>query len=237
MLAKPTIADAFAEYLAERDKPTKARSYTLKRSIVELFESYMDSYAYESLAKDEEAFWRRRWDQDEEKNSFSRTFGPERLLETIGAFLGWFIIRKVMGGPEISEAAGPETLELLEWLEAKGYVKPGRGLDDAKEIARDAADELPRAQKLSSLLYDVTRKRAPRPWIEDLDLDADPVTISKIEPGRLWFTTFEGDEIGPLAVPAKANELAVVGWEVSATHFVRSARGWHLIEIGNVYPR
>lgn len=237
MKAERSIADAFVEYFAERDKPTKARPHTVKRSIVELLESYMDSYAYESLAKDEEAFWRRRCDQDEEKNSFSRTFGPERIVEHIGAFLGWFIIRKVMGGREISEAAGPETLELLEWLEAKGYVKAGRGLDDAKEIARDAADELPRAEKLGSLLYDAPRKRAPRPWIEDLDLDADPVTISKIEPGRLWFTTFEGEEIGPLAVPAKASELAVVGWEVSATHFVLSAKGWHLIEIGNVYPR
>lgn len=123
MLAKPTIADAFAGYFAERDKPTKARPYTLKRSIVELLESYMDGYAYESLAKDEEAFWRRRWDKDEEANSFSRTFGPERIPEHIGTFLGWFIIRKVMGGPEISGAAGPETLELLEGIEAKGYVK------------------------------------------------------------------------------------------------------------------
>ncbi len=82
MLAKPTIADAFAEYFAERDKPTKTRPYTVKRSIVELLESYMDSYAYESLAKDEEAFWRRRCDRDEEKNSFSlrcRRCGTIRL--------------------------------------------------------------------------------------------------------------------------------------------------------------
>lgn len=145
MVAKPSIADVFAEYLAERDKPTKARPSSVKRSIVELFESYMDGYAYESLPKDEEEMWRRRWEQDEEANSFSRTFGPQRIPEHVGTFLGWFIIRKVLGGREISRAAGPQTLALLEWLEAKGYVKEGRGLDDAKEIARDAAGELPRA--------------------------------------------------------------------------------------------
>ena len=237
MVAKPSIADAVEEYLGERDKPTKARPHSVKRSIVELLESYMDSYAYESLPKDEEEMWRRRWEQDEEANSFSRTFGPQRIPEHVGAFLGWFIIRKVLGGPEISEAAGRETLELLEWLEAKGYVKAGRGLDDAKEIARHATDELPHAEKLTSLLYDVTEERAPQPWLEDLDLDAVPVTISKIEPGLLWFTTFDGEEIGPLALPASASEVAVVGWEVSATHFVRTAKAWHLIEIGNVYPR
>jgi hypothetical protein len=236
MVAKPTIGDVIAEYLSERDKPTKARPSSIKRSIVELLESYMDGYAYDSLSKDEEAFWRPRWEQDEEANSFSRTFGPQRIPEHVGAFLGWFIIRKVMGGPEISEAAGPETLALLEWLEAKGYVKPGRGLGDAKEIARDAGDELPRADTLSSLLYDLTEGDFDDEIVEDLDFEDDPVTISKIEPGQLWFTTFEGEEIGPLAVPAKASELAVVGWEVSATHFVRSAKGWRLIETGNVYP-
>lgn len=235
MAAAPTIADVIEEYLAEHDRPTKARPFTVRRSIVELLKDYLNMYAYESLPPDEEKMWRERWEQDEEANSFSRIFGPDRIPEHVGTFVGWFIIRKVMGGAEIAEATGPETLQLLAWLEAKGYIS-GRAVEDAKEYARDAARDLPRAQKLSSLLYDVTRKRAPRPWVEELDLDADPVTISKIEPGRLWFTTFAGEEVGPLTVPAKASELAVIGWEVSATHFVRSAKGWHLIEIGNVYP-
>ncbi len=223
MVAKPSIGDALAEFLAERDKPTKARPFTVKRSIVELLESYMDSYAYESLPKDEKEMWRRRWEKDEEANSFSRTFGPHRIPEHVGTFLGWFIIRKVLGGREISEAAGPEMLGLLE---AKGYVKPGRGLDDAKEIARDAADELPRAEKLTSMLYDVTKKRITGQILEDRDLDAEPVTISKVEPGRLWFTDFDDEEIGPLAVPPAASELARVGWRYQRhISFARRRRG------------
>lgn len=237
MVDEPSIADVFVEYLAERDKQTKARPLTRKRSIVELLVSYLDSYAYDSLPKDEQEMWRRRWEEDEQANSFSRTFGPDRIPEHVGSFLGWFIIRKVLGGPNISEAAGPETLELLEWLEAKGYVKAGRGLEDAKEIARDAGNELPRAEKLTSMLFDLTKKRVVGRIIEDRDIDYEAVTISKVEPGVFWFTDPDGEEIGPLPVPPAASELAQVGWEVSATHFVQTAKAWHLIEFGNVYPR
>lgn len=87
------------------------------------------------------------------------------------------------------------------------------------------------------MLYQPTKTRVLGRVVEDLDPEDEPVTIPKVEPGRLWFTDSEGEEIGSLAVPAGAGELAQVGWEISATHFVRTAKAWHLIEIGNVYPR
>lgn len=236
MVAKPSIADVFEEFLAKRDRPTKARPYTVKRSIVGLLEDCMNGYAYESLTSDEAEMWQRRWEQDEIANSFCRTFGPKRIPEQIGPFLGWFIIRKVLGGSEIAGAGGPVTLELLEWLEEKRYIK-GRAVAEAKEHARAAAESLARAEKLSAVLYELTETRVPGRVVEDLDIEDELVTIAKVEPSRLWFTDPDGEEIGPLAVPAGTGELAKVGWEVSATHFVRTAKAWHLVEVGNVYPR
>lgn len=237
MVARPTISEVLAEFLAERDRPTTRRPYSVQRSIVDLLESCMDSYAHDDLKPDEAEMWQLRWEEDEEANSFCRTFGPKRILPQVGPFLDWFIIRKVLGGPEIAESAGPVTLELLEWLEAKGHLIPGRALEEAKEQARSAAGNLPRAERLSSVLYDLTQSEPLGPIVEDRDIDYDTVTISRVEAGRLWFTDPDGGEIGPISVPEEASELALPGWEVSATHFVRTARAWHLVELGNVYPR
>ncbi|MGH9204098.1 MAG: hypothetical protein ACRD2A_22960, partial [Vicinamibacterales bacterium] len=106
-VAEPTIADVFAEFLAEHDRPTKARPFTEMHSIVQLLERCLDGYAYESLDKEEKSFWEERWEADEEKNSYCRTFGPEKIPEHVGSFLNWFIIRKVMAGPETAKNAGP----------------------------------------------------------------------------------------------------------------------------------
>lgn len=140
-------------------------------------------------------------------------------------------------GPEIAESAGPVVLELLEWVETKGHIRPGRALKEAKGLARAASQNLPRAEKLSTILYEVSRSEPLGPVVEDRDIDYDVVTISRVEPGRLRFRDPDGEEIGPLAVPEAASDLALHGWEVSATHFVRTARAWHLVELGNVYPR
>jgi hypothetical protein len=56
----------------------------------------MDSYAHDSLSNDEADMWQLRWEEDEEANSFCRTFGPKRILAHVGPFLDWFIIRKTV---------------------------------------------------------------------------------------------------------------------------------------------
>ena len=236
MDASPTVSEVLAEFLEKRDRPTQRRPYSVRRSIVELLERSMDSYAYQDLAPDEAEGWRLRWEKDQEANSFCRTFGPQRILPQVGPFLDWFIIRNVLGGPEIAESAGSVILERLEWLESSGDASGG-ALEDAKQRARVATDRLPRAERLSSILYDLTQSEPLGAIVEDRDIDYDTVTICRVESGLLWFTGPEGDEIGPLSVPQEASELARPGWEVSATHFVRTTRAWHLVELGNVYPR
>lgn len=181
MVARPTISEVLAEFLAERDQSTKKRPYTARRSIVELLESCMDSYAHDSLTPDEAEMCQLRWEADEEANSFSRTFGPKRILGMVGPFLDWFIIRKVLGGPEIAESAGPVVRELLDWMESKGYAS-GRALESAREAAVAATENLPKADRLSSMLYELTESQPLGPVIEERDIDYDVVTISRSSP-------------------------------------------------------
>lgn len=52
-----------------------------------------------------------------------------------------------------------------------------------------------------------------------------------MQPGRIWF---EGD-VGPIAVPRKASDLARPGQAIFITA-ARTKGRWHLFEVGFVYP-
>jgi hypothetical protein len=234
-VADPTIEEAFSEFVAERTTstgPTKAKQY---EAIIEFMSGYLDGYAYESLSPAESEFWRARWDEDEEANSFCRTFGPEKILQAVGPFLDWFVIRKVMGPQWIAEAAGPVVSDLVDWLERNSYAG-GADVDEAKSRAALASRDLPRSDRLGSLLYEETEMKLGGTVLEDRDLEPELITVNRVEPGSIWLETEEGEVIGPVRVPKEASDLAEVGWGVTAAHLVRTADGWHLVEIGNVYP-
>lgn len=234
-VAAPTVAQVFAAYLSDRKRSLSKDKLRKHETIIELFEGCLDNYAYQSLGRSEKAFWEKRWEADEETGSFCRTFGPDKILQEVGQFLDWYVIRKVMGPQWIVKSAGPVIRDLVAWLVEKDHAAQ-EDAADAMEKAADSARDLPRMEKLTSILYDLTERDVHGKVLEDLDLVDDMVTISKVEPGRLWFQGFDGEEIGPLEVPVESSKIAKVGWEVSATHFVRTAKGWHLVEIGNVYP-
>lgn len=67
--------------------------------------------------------------------------------------------------------------------------------------------------------------------VDDDDWVEDYVTITKVEPGKLWFD----EEVGPVRVPKKASDLAQVGWSMSAT--IAKVKGsWRIVQAGRVYP-
>ena len=59
----------------------------------------------------------------------------------------------------------------------------------------------------------------------------DELTISRVEPGRLWFD----DEIGPVMVPRAVTDLTHTGWMVSLA-LSRVQGQWRLLQMGTVYP-
>lgn len=117
-------------------------------------------------------------------------------------------------------------------LEANGHLE-GELAANVVEWGQETYDELPKAERLSDLLYAETRKLSParirsvpeEDWVED------QLMIETVEDGELWF---EG-RLGPVAVPGAASELAREGWMATIT-LVRIDGRWHIAEVGNVYP-
>lgn len=226
--ASPSISDVLERFLA------RAGSTPDDGAVVDLLRSYLDGYGHQMLADEDAAFFHERYDEDEEAGAFCNLFGPEHILEGLPEFLGWFVIRKVIAGPELTATFGPVAAQLVRWLVDQGIVS-AEAADGASELTREAAADLPAAEELGTLLYgsgtDIDHDAA----LEYVDWESELAEISRIEPGKLWFRSELG-EIGPVIVPERAAEVARLGWGVSALGFARTDAGWHVVEMGNVYP-
>lgn len=226
--ASPSINDVLERFLSRTETTGE------DEGVVDLLRSYLDGYGHLMLSGKEAAFFQERYDQDEEAGAFCNLFGPGYVLEGLSEFLGWFVIRKVAAGPELTAAFGPVSDRLVAWMVEEGIVSADAA-DGAEELVTTAARDLPAAEELSGLLYDSGRDVNHDAVLEYVDWESKLGEISRIEPGRLWFRGELG-EIGPVIVPERASELARIGWGVSAPSFGRTTDGWHILEMGNVYP-
>lgn len=226
-----TIDEALAASLAEQRGRLSAKTLRSYEDVVSLLHSSLNGYAYQSLDERERKRWEKAFDAGDEE-AFTKLFGPEKLVENLGEFLGYFMVRKVMAGQELLRAAGTVTKKLAAWLYQQGYISAEQRAD-AAERGGEAARELPRAERLGALLHEEVEKTPPvdpddlpdQHWIEDF------LAIERVEPGALWF---EGG-IGPVCVSKKASDLAEVGWGVNIV--LAQFRGeWRIVELGFVYP-
>lgn len=225
----PAIDELLTTFLAgERDR-LAPRTYGRYEDIVGLLGSFLNNYGHQDLDDAERARFEAVYETDEE--AFVHLFGADKLVAGLGEFLGYFMVRKVMAGEDLLRAAGTVTKRLAKWLEANGHI--GRtAAAVASDLGAEAARDLPRAERLSSILFD--HAEATDVHLDTLD-GADVVegylTIERVEPGALWFDS----GIGPVSVPRAASELAQPGWSASIT-LARVKGKWRIVEIGNVYP-
>ena len=97
----------------------------------------------------------------------------------------------------------------------------------------DASTELPALDKLADLLFDEAER------LPEFDYDKVPddhwvddyLTITKVEPGALWFEGLDA----PLTVSTETSNAAQPGWSVNL-EAVKLDGTWHAVETGNVYP-
>jgi hypothetical protein len=92
-MAKPaTIDEALDAFLADQRKRLSAKTLRNYENVVSLLRSSLNGYAYQSLAGLEEKRWREAFDGGDEE-AFTRLFGPEKIVENLGEFLGYFMVR------------------------------------------------------------------------------------------------------------------------------------------------
>jgi len=226
-----TIDDALERFLAEQRARLAERTYRRYEEVISLLRHSLDGYAYSSLSAAERARWQKAYDEGDEQ-AYCHLFGPKRIVEHLGSFLDWFMVRKVMAGQELLRASGTVTGKLVRWLSERGHID-GETATDAVDHAREAARDLPTADRLGMLLHDACEdpsdldpnEVADEDWVEE------HLEITDVEPGRIWFER----GIGPIEVPRDASDLARPGWQVLITAARLDGR-WRLLEVGFVYP-
>jgi hypothetical protein len=238
--AEPSISRVLEEFLDEQRARLAPRTLAQYEAVLDLLRSHLDGYAHEGLSQAERALFDRHYDAEGEKHrEFCQLFGPDKIGENLGSFLGYFMIRKVIAGQDLKRAAGSVTKKLSKWLAAKGYV--------SEEVAREGADrgaaaarDLPEAERAAQILRDAVDRRGinPADLAEENYLEFDHFTIARLGPGKLWLEVWEDGEMrahGPIPVPAPVTKLLRTGWDLSCA--LGRVRGtWRIVEMANVYP-
>jgi hypothetical protein len=222
------VLDEFLEEQQERLKPSTVRKY---EDIISLFQSCLNGYAYQYLDKQENALFDRFYDAEgDEHREFCQIFGPEKISDSVHEFLNYFMIRKVMCGKELMEAAGTVTKKLGKWLTEKGYIER----ESAEELVSSgatAAKELPAAEELGWMLADY----ADRTAVDCDDAIEDHFSIDAVEPGKLHLLAFSEDEEVIVPVSRDISNACRAGWSFSGA-VGKTSKGWRILEAWNVYP-
>jgi hypothetical protein len=226
-----TVDRALQEFLDDCRSRLSARTVRTYESVIDLLRTFLNSYGYQYLSEAEHEAFQSAYDAGDEQ-AFCHLFGTEKIVESVGEFLGYFMIRKVAASGELLRASGTVMGKLVAWLAEHGELSP-EVASEAQLRARGAAHDLPRAARLAEILFDAVES-APRvnvDRLDDADYIEDELTISRVESERVWFE----ENIGPVKVPKAASDLARAGWSVSLA--LGRVRGqWRIVQVGGVYP-
>ena len=130
-----TIDQALNVFIKDQRRRLSDRTMRNYDDVVELLRDSLNGYAYQSLDKADAKRFDKAYQAGDEE-AFCHLFGPEHILGHLGEFLGYFMVRKVMGSQELLRSAGTVTKKLASWLYEQGYVS-----DDEPEIAVDQGTE------------------------------------------------------------------------------------------------
>ncbi|MHC4509432.1 MAG: tyrosine-type recombinase/integrase [Planctomycetota bacterium] len=222
------VLDEFLEEQRERLKPSTMRKY---EDIIDLFKSCLDGYGHQYLDNQEEALFERFYNAEDDKHrEFCQVFGPEKIPDSVGEFLNYFMIRKVMCGKELMQAAGTVTKKLGKWLEEKGYIEPESAAEVVSRGAT-ATKELPATEELAWMLAEYADCAA----IHCDEVIEDHFTINAVEPGKLHLSALAGDDEITVPVSRDISNACRVGWSISGA-MGKTRKDWRILEVWNVYP-
>jgi hypothetical protein len=238
--AEPNIRRVLEEFLEAQRTRLAPRTLARYADVLDLLRSYLNGHRHESLSATEAAHFERCYDAEGEGHrEFCELFGPEKIVGRLDSFLGYFIIRNVIGGEDFLRVAGTVTKKLSRWLAEKGYVSQ-EAASDATETSAAATRDLPKAERAGRILRDaVDRLDIDVAQLAEKDyLEFDHFTIARVEPGWLWLEVREHRKMrerGPIPAPETATRWLRPGWTISCS-LGRVRKSWRLLEVANVYP-
>ncbi len=227
-----TIEQVMEEFLEEQKSRLKPRTYNGYEYAIELFEDYLNGYAYQYLDEDDSKLFDKLYDGGDKE--FCEIFGPDKIGPSeIGEFLDYFMIRKVAGSKDFMKTVGRVMRKFVKWMKEKGYMDESEyGI--SAEIVDELKDKLPEVTELSDLIYNYIQDNPPGDVTETRD---GYFTVTKIKPGKLWLGDYIGSEedICPIIVSDEISSICKVGW-VICLELGRTNKGWEMLGSGNVYP-
>lgn len=252
--ARHSIDALMREYLAALPDRRRRRDDGGVTDSLQLLQHALEGYGYQYLSRADGARYEAARDEAELSDAlrqrvasdpgseaadelqpaapFCRMFGVALLVKYLDEFLDDFMIRKVLFTSEMVEATINDVRGFLAWLGEHGHLTAGQTRTALGRIAR-GADEVPAADRLSSLLYEEGRRsEAQADRFRDAEIIEDFLVVERVAPGRIWLIGVDG----PLKVPEAASRLARPGWTINLV-IGRDGEVWRVLEVGNVYPR
>ena len=141
-VSRPSIEEVLTLFLKDQQKRLKPRTFNRYEEVIDLLRHCLNGHGYHDLDNSSEvALYEKLYFQ---KNlEFCFIFGPEKIVASLGNFLNYFMIRKVMASEALLQAAGIVTQKTgkvargkrLHW---KGNGRQGRqaGRRGGKRVAR-----------------------------------------------------------------------------------------------------
>ncbi len=229
--SEKTIEAVLDEFLKEQQKRLKPSTVRKYENIIDLFQSCLDGYGHQYLNKQEDALFDRLYNAEgDEHREFCQVFGPGKIPGSVDEFLNYFMIRKVMCGKELMQAAGTVIKKLGKWLKEKEYIQS----ESAAEVVSSgatAAKELPATEELAWMLADYADCTA----VDCDEVIEDHFTIEAVEPGKLRLSAFLGNDEIIVPVSRNISNACRVGWSISGA-LGKTGKGWCILEAWNVYP-
>lgn len=232
-IASPNIEQVLDCFLDEVSQKYKRNTTNRYKNVIQLFKISMNNYGHQTLLKEESELFDRLYSTEGSGHrEFVQVFGPEKIPENVGEFLGYFMVRKVICGKGLLKSAGTVTKRLGKWLIDKGYVCKEDSTDMMNRGA-EAVTELPAADKLAEMLYNYAKSHPVSDWTNEVD---DYLTVEKVELGKIYFSAPEDveDDIIILSLPKRITDKCKVGWNISL-FLGKTEKGWKIIESGGVY--
>ena len=220
------------DFLSDQDKRLSKRTYNDYRKVIELFENYLNSYAYLHLSGKEREIFEKRSINGEESYCELYTIDKIGSLE-IDDFLTDFLIRKVMAAKGLIKITITVLRRFSKWLKNNYYIEAEK-FEEIYSAINKRKDDLPGVVELSDLIYKESLKNQSNEYDS---YEQGNYNITRIKAGRLWVRNYmEGEtEFGPVIVPKKISDLAEEECFVYLKLGQKNDK-YYIVDSGNVYP-